>query len=123
MSLPAASIVAALRRDLASIEATALSFPHAPQLRLDHEPAILRLGGGLTRGALHEVAAARESEIAAATGFAFALAAHCTQRRAILWVAGDLTRAESGALYGPGLDDPNLVPPERLVAVSTPRSR
>src|ERR1700674_344929 len=32
------------------------------------------LGGGLSRGALHEIAAARETETAAATGFALALA-------------------------------------------------
>ena len=32
------------------------------------------LGGGLGRGALHEIAAVRESETAAATGFALALA-------------------------------------------------
>ncbi len=32
------------------------------------------LGGGLACGALHEIAAAREAEIAVATGFALALA-------------------------------------------------
>jgi protein ImuA len=36
------------------------------------------LGGGLVRGALHEIAAAREMEIAAATGFALALAARAS---------------------------------------------
>jgi len=33
------------------------------------------LGGGLSRGALHEIAAARDAETAAATGFALGLAA------------------------------------------------
>ena len=33
------------------------------------------LGGGLARGALHEIAAASEAHLAAATGFALALAA------------------------------------------------
>jgi len=36
------------------------------------------LGGGLARGVLHEIAAASEAHLAAATGFALALAAVST---------------------------------------------
>ncbi len=39
------------------------------------------LGGGLATGALHEIAAAREAEIPAATGFALILAARNRRRR------------------------------------------
>jgi protein ImuA len=82
---------------------------------LDHA-----LGGGLTLGALHEIAAARESEIAAATGLALALAAR--QPRPVLWVAEDMALVESGMPYGPGLDDLGLAP-ERLVAVTAAKTR
>jgi protein ImuA len=67
------------------------------------------LGGGLSRGMLHEIAAANETEIAAASGFALALTvrnaslpAHANvsaQPRAIVWIAEDMACRESGALY------------------------
>jgi len=82
---------------------------------LDHA-----LGGGLALGALHEIAAARESEIAAATGLALALAAR--QTRPVLWVAEDMALTESGTPYGPGLDDLGLAP-ERLIAVTAAKTR
>ena len=60
------------------------------------------LGGGLARGALHEIAAASEAHLAAATGFALGLAAR--EQAHICWLAEDMALAESGAPYGPGLD-------------------
>jgi protein ImuA len=130
------------------------------------------LGGGLARGALHEIAAAREAEIAAATGFALAVAmltqvacnpGRLTVRdaglrpaphheaeqmpasksplvlrsrpkvgvskdegagaiRCALWIAEDMALAESGAPYGPGLDESGIAP-ERLVTVAAARAR
>jgi protein ImuA len=92
-------------------------------------PAIdAALGGGLARGALHEIAAARETEIAAATGFALAVAMLDSRavpragRGVVLWIAEDMALAESGAPYGPGLDD-NGMAPERLVVVAAARAR
>jgi protein ImuA len=132
-------------------------------------PAIdAALGGGLAGGALHEIAAARETEIAAATGFALGLAGQSTRfpasasrtpsprargegwgegayplgsesrkgpltlasldlspragRGKILWLTEDLALAESGAPYGPGLDDVGLAP-ERLITVAVARER
>jgi protein ImuA len=82
---------------------------------LDHA-----LDGGLALGALHEIAAARESEIAAASGLALALAAR--QKRPVLWIAEDMALVESGMPYGPGLDDLGLAP-ERLVAVTAAKTR
>jgi protein ImuA len=79
------------------------------------------LGGGLALGALHEIAAAREAEIAAATLFALALAAR-RSGRAVAWIAEDFGLAESGAPYGPGLDDIGLAP-ERLVTVTAAKAR
>jgi protein ImuA len=42
--------------------------------------------------------------------------------RAVVWIAEDLSIAESGALYGPGLDAAGLAP-ERLVTVAAARGR
>src|SRR5665647_2235618 len=77
------------------------------------------LGGGMKRGALHEVAAQAEAHIAAATGFVLGLAA--TSRR-LLWIAEDMALAESGAIYGPGLDQFNRAP-ERLLTVAASHRR
>jgi protein ImuA len=79
------------------------------------------LGGGLICGALHEIAAPREPDIAAASGFALALTAHAS-RKAALWIAEDMALIESGAPHGPGLDALGLAP-ERLVTVVAAKSR
>ena len=76
------------------------------------------LGGGLARGALHEIAAPGEAHLAAATGFVLALAA----RGRVCWIAEDMALAESGALHGPGLDAFNLAP-ERLLTVAAGHRR
>lgn len=78
------------------------------------------LGGGLSIGALHEIAAASEAEIPAATGFALILAGR--NPGPVVWVAEDMALAESGAPFGPGLDDLGLAP-ERLIAVQAAKSR
>jgi protein ImuA len=78
------------------------------------------LGGGLARGALHEIAAASEAHLAAATGFALRLAARGRTR--LVWIAEDMALAESGAPYGPGLDAFGLAP-ERLLTVAVARPR
>jgi protein ImuA len=87
------------------------------------------LGGGLARGALHEIAATRESDMPAATGFGLALAflagSGQTERaaqRAVIWIAEDMALNESGLPYGPGLEAHGL-PPERLITVAVAHSR
>jgi protein ImuA len=88
------------------------------------------LGGGLARGALHEIAAAGEAHAGAAAGFAIALsllsslprAAGREERKNIVWIAGDMALAESGAAYGPGLDAFGLAP-ERLLTVAAAHQR
>jgi protein ImuA len=78
------------------------------------------LGGGLARGALHEIAAPSEAHFAAATGFALGLACSsslCARgSKSILWVAEDMALAESGAPYGPGLDGFGVAPENLLTA-------
>jgi protein ImuA len=79
------------------------------------------LGGGLARGALHEIAAASEAHVPSAAGFAAALTARAKPRH-IVWIAEDMALGESGALYGPGLIDFGLAP-ERLVTVAVAHRR
>ena len=192
-----------LREQLRAAEtAMGLSDPARP-LALGIPAIDAVLGGGLSRGALHEIAAAREADTAAATGFALGLAAggssshfHASNRHtivpqprssllrplpsweravptlqpartgeggwavpphpsvcvdslvlpsptrgegtttaasacgakasgdgaAVVWIADDLSLAEHGAPYGPGLDAMGLAP-ERLITVAAACSR
>jgi protein ImuA len=109
------------------------------------------LGGGLPRAALHEIAAIGEAHMAAATGFAAAVAALSTSscpalcrastpfggfrkqdvdgrdkpghdKKQTVWIAEDMAALESGALHGPGIDDIGLRP-ERLITVHVAQRR
>lgn len=83
------------------------------------------LGGGLTRGALHEIAAVSEAHVPTAAGFAAAvagLAGHDGRARSSVWIAEDMALTESGALYGAGLEAFGLFP-ERLVTVAATQRR
>ena len=78
------------------------------------------LGGGFARGALHEIAALSEAHLPTATGFVVGLGqAVCG---ATVWLAEDMGIAESGALYGPGLDGSGIAP-ERLLTVTVAHRR
>ena len=83
-------------------------------------PVDAALGGGLEGGILHEIAAAREAEAAAASGFALLLAARTSGP--VVWIAEDMALYESGAPYGPGLEDLGLNP-ERFIMVAAPKAR
>jgi protein ImuA len=76
------------------------------------------LGGGLARGALHEIAAPSEAHLATATGFAVGLVSSCC----LLWIAEDMALSESGGPHGPGLDAFSLAP-ERLLTVNVAHRR
>ena len=79
------------------------------------------LGGGLTRGALHEIAAAGEIHLPAAAGFALGLAVSAPLPR-LFWITEDMGLTESGAPHGAGVDAFGFAP-ERLVTVSTAHRR
>jgi protein ImuA len=127
-----------LRRTLGAVEAR-LTGECGPPLALGIPAIDGALGGGLGSGSLHEIAAARETEIAAATGFALGLAARAARKtrraagqqaqalaqpaaRGLLWIAEDLSLAENGAPYGPGLEQAGIAP-EQLITVATSHSR
>lgn len=138
-----------LRRQLGALEAPGGHTGECGALLALGNPAIDgALGGGLGSSALHEIAAAREAEVAAASVFALALAARKTSRRRappaianswkarehdgaisvptsglnVIWIAEDLSLVENGALYGPALDGIGIAP-ERLITVAAARPR
>jgi protein ImuA len=117
-----AALIERLRRKLRAIETR--FGQSAASLALGIAPIDRVLGGGLSYGALHEIAAARESETAAATGFALALAARSegSTPAGVIWIAEDLSLAENAAPYGPGLDAAGIAP-ERLITVAAARGR
>ena len=89
-------------------------------LSLGIAPVDDALGGGLEGGVLHEITAAREAEVAVASGFALLLAARTSGP--VVWIAEDMALYESGAPYGPGLDELGLNP-ERFIMVAAPKFR
>jgi protein ImuA len=138
----APAVLDRLRRELCAAEAaTGLTPDGGAALGLGISAIDGVLGGGLSRGALHEIAAAHEMETAAATGFALALAARQAlpsnesaartgasvvstriTGRYLLWIAEDFSLAENGAPYAPGLDGAGIAP-ERLITVTAARDR
>ncbi|MEA2858658.1 MAG: protein ImuA [Methylobacteriaceae bacterium] len=79
------------------------------------------LGGGLQRGALHDIVGANPRDAAAASAFASALAirfGNVRARGAFLWIVEDIGVREEGMPYAPGLRLHGL-DPARLLLVRT----
>jgi protein ImuA len=84
---------------------------------LGHGPADTLLHGGLRRGALHEVFAARAGAEAAASGFAAALAQRVLgKNKWLLWVRQDFSALEAGEIDAGGLLELGI-DPSRAVLV------
>jgi len=125
-----------LRQKLSAAErATGLACECGAPLDLGIAAIDAILGGGLGGGALHEIAAVRESEILAVTGFALGLTARFANRSrrsdrpgrisqgtAVLWIGEDFLLQENGAPYGPGLEQAGIAP-EHLITVAATRTR
>ena len=77
------------------------------------------LAGGLARGALHEVYAAEQADLAAATGFAAGLASRAMAGRPLLWVRHDALDPLAGRLHAPGLAEIGLDPAD-IILVRAP---
>ncbi len=84
----------------------------------DALPLDAALGGGLRRGALHEVVAEGARDAAAAAGFALAAAGRCAGAAPLVWIVEDHAAAETGLPYRPGLAA-HGVDPDRLILVRT----
>jgi protein ImuA len=79
------------------------------------------LGGGLARGALHEIAAVSEGHIPAATNFALNLPFR-TKQKSTVWISEEMALLETGAPCGTGLDEFGFAPESLLtVGVKYPR--
>lgn len=74
------------------------------------------LRGGLNRGALHEVFAARTADEPSASGFAVMLAVRASETRPVVWVRQDFAGVEAGHIYAPGIAELGLSP-DRLILV------
>ena len=103
-----------LRHAIASAETFC---ENAPARALGVEAVDAALGGGLQGATLYEVSAAAPVHLGAAAGFALALAALANEpRKQTLWIATDFGNLETGALYGPGLNQFGLSTDHLLVA-------
>jgi protein ImuA len=111
------STLAALRGSIAGIESHE-DASASDRVALGHGLADAALGGGLLRGAVHEIfAEGRQS--AAATGFVAGLVRRVSARRPLLWVRQDFAELESGALSMSGFGELGL-DPRLVVSVRAP---
>jgi protein ImuA len=112
--------LSALKRKIAAIAGTPLRLEDGgpPVLPLGIAGIDAALSGGLALGAVHEVEPAAPVHCGAAFGFALALAARATAGRRtdeVLWVETAFAAAESGRVYGLGLDAFGLSPARVLI--------
>jgi protein ImuA len=68
------------------------------------------LAAGLARGALHEIHAAAQADLPAATGFAAGLLARAAAGRPVVWARHDALDALGGRLHPPGMAGLGLDP-------------
>lgn len=123
----AKATLSALRQRIAAIETTArsalpgeiapgvapqgLPTSRAGRIALDRDEVDAALGGGLARGALHEIHAASGADNITASGFSLALAlAAAPAGRPIVWVRQDYAAREGGELHADGLQALGLDP-------------
>lgn len=74
------------------------------------------LGGGLARGAVHDIYAAAAADAPAVAGFALALSACAARAAPLVWVRQAMVDAECGRPHGPGLAALGL-DPARIVLI------
>lgn len=105
----------ALRQALASLDPSVAAGRHGV-FSLGAGPVDATLGGGLARGAVHEIFPVHAADIAAAAGFAVGLALRAAPRAPVFWIRHRRSGAETGALHAHGLAEMGLAV-DRLVAV------
>src|SRR3954462_9471603 len=113
--LPAEPMEQHLSRLRRAIAQTETFCEDAPSRALGIGAIDAALGGGLQGATLHEASAAAPVHLGAAAGVALALAAREPHKQT-LWISTDLGGLETGALYGPGLDQFGLSTDRLLVA-------
>lgn len=109
------TVLEALRREVAHIERG--SSPVASdRFSTGSETIDSAVGGGLARGALHEIFGASVMDGASAAGFAIALAVRASENKPVVWVRQDFVGVELGEIYAPGVVELGLSP-DRLILV------
>jgi protein ImuA len=118
--------LSSLRQQLAALALTgaegAVRARREDLFALGFEALDRHLGGGLARGALHELYAERLTDTAAATACGLALAVRAGGARPLVWVRQAFLNGETGAPFGPGLAEHGL-DPARLILVSAPKGQ
>lgn len=94
--------LAMLRRNLASIAGGGRLFGDG-RFATGHEALDAALNGGLARGRVHELFAAKPDDAASAAGFAAMLALQAASGGPILWLKSDEAERRGGRLHAPGL--------------------
>jgi protein ImuA len=111
------STLAALRQTMKGVAENHLSITAAP-ISLGAAVIDTALGGGLVRGAVHEIHASAHADSGAATGFAVAVSVRAAGGRPILVARPEFLDTETGWLNAPGLSELGL-DPARLILVRT----
>jgi protein ImuA len=116
MSNAPAPLLASLRRRIARLERHR---PSATPLfaRFGHAGIDRALGGGLARGALHELFADEREDAGGAAGFAAMLAAMIAVDGPIVWLREADVESRCGRLHAPGLADLGLDPARLVLGV------
>lgn len=99
--------LARLRRRVARIEG-ARGEGKAARFATGHDDIDHWLGGGLTRGRLHEAVATAGEDAGAAAGFAAMLAMRAAPGRPILWLRTEAAEGRGGRLYAGGMAELGL---------------
>jgi protein ImuA len=102
------SKIDALRQAVASLDNSAAATQPPVPTGFSWVDKVLK--GGLRRGALHEVYAARPGDEAAATGFAAGMAKLLMGRRPLLWIRQNFSALEYGELSATGFLELGLDP-------------
>jgi protein ImuA len=103
----------ALRQSLAGL--VRKTVPAAGLVALGVPALDAALGGGIGRGALHEMQSEWTADVAALTGFAIGVALRAAAGQPILWVRQDFAEVEAGGVHPPGLAEFGLDPGRLLL--------
>ncbi|PJG48641.1 hypothetical protein CAF53_10640 [Sphingobium sp. LB126] len=109
--------LAALRRRIASLERIPAG-QAVPRVATGHVQLDRALGGGLSRGRLHELFGSIEDEGAAA-GLALGFAQLLAGEEPLLWLRTAAAEQAGGMAYGPGLAALGMAPDRLLIGVMT----
>ena len=104
----------ALRQALASLDPSSETGRHGV-FTLGAGPVDAALGGGLARGAVHEIYPTHAADIAAAAGFVAGLSLRAAPKAPLVWIRHKRSEIETGALYAHGLSEMGVAADQLIV--------